>query len=397
MRTATPSHDPSSDITQASRGGNDEGSPQGTSPEAGENHPSSLHPPTLPPMRDDGSGIVSSEEMLQLCERQLAHQPPELWGPFVRPSAVTLLVGEASAGKTVLLYNLAYHLAMGNEFLSIQPTRPLRVLSVDLESNDEICAFNLSQIGVAPGWDFYRYPEDLWELAPNIRGPALVRLLTKAIQSGSYDLVIVDSVMDAYPVKDENDNAEANTQMAAFRQLARATRAGVIVVHNAGLKGSDSFQNKATNKGLARGASARVDRADIVLNYTENSEQERVLTVVKSRGSGLNEKLTVCFSGELGFEVVAGETTVPRTTEIARLQDEAIRVVTEQHDKKQLTMTRKTIMEHLEIKDRTGPAQALDRALRKNVTQGKLTRPEKGSYSLPERLLAKMTAEEEEQ
>ena len=397
MSTATPSHAPSSDITQAPRGGKDEGSPQRMIPEEGENHPSSLHPPTQPPMKDDGSGVVSSEDMLQLCERRLAHQPPELWGPFVRASSVTLLVGEASAGKTVLLYNLASYLAMGNEFLGIQPPRPLRVLSVDLESNDEICAFNLSQIGVAPGWDFVSYPESLDQLPRLQRGPALVCLLTNVIQSRSYDLVIVDSVMDAYPVKDENDNAEANTQMAAFRRVARVTKAGVIVVHNAGLKGADPFHNKATDKGLARGASARVDRADIVLNYTDGKDQQRVMTVVKCRGRGLNEQLTVRFSGELSFEVVEGETTVPRTTEIARLQDESIRVVTDQRKKGQSTMTRKAIMDHLEIKDHTNSAQALDRALRKTVTQGKLTRPEKGSYSLPERLLANMTAEEEGQ
>jgi RecA-family ATPase len=217
---------------------------------------------------------------------------------------VTLFVGEASAGKTVLLYNLAYHLANGQEFLGITPRDSLRVLSVDFEGNDEIRAINLGAIGTARNWDILIPAEDIFSVAPESRGTAVIQRLETAILSRRYDLVIVDSLMEAYPVEDENSNDEGSHQIVEFRRLAQSASVGMILVHNTGLKQGGS-SSKAKNKGLARGASARVDRADIVLNYTVENRAERALTVVKSRSSNLGEQIRVCFSGDLGYEVVA--------------------------------------------------------------------------------------------
>lgn len=49
-----------------------------------------------------------------------------------------------------------------------------------------------------------------------------------------YHVIIIDPLMEAYPVESENDNAMGSQQMLAFRRLARETNAGVIVVHNSG-------------------------------------------------------------------------------------------------------------------------------------------------------------------
>jgi RecA-family ATPase len=68
---------------------------------------------------------------------------------------VTLFVGETSAGKTVFLHNLAYHLATGKEFLGITPVRPMRVLYVDYETPSEVLVEHFTNIGVSEGWDFY--------------------------------------------------------------------------------------------------------------------------------------------------------------------------------------------------------------------------------------------------
>ena len=57
------------------------------------------------------------------------------WGPFIPTApALVLLAGESSAGKTVLGYNLAYHLSEGREWAGLTPPQQLRVLYVDLES-----------------------------------------------------------------------------------------------------------------------------------------------------------------------------------------------------------------------------------------------------------------------
>lgn len=358
---------------------NDEGSPTGMIPLGGEDHPSSL--PLLESIQsmDDGTGIISSEVVLQQAQDRMKNAPPELWGSYLRASTVTLLVGEASAGKTVLLYNLAYHLATGQEFLGFKPPRPLKVLSVDFEGNDEIRAMNLTAVGTAPDWGFLIPPEDLFDLLPEARGPELIRRLECAIRAQRFDLIIVDSLIEAYPVEDENSNDQANQQMVAFRRLAQSTVAGVILVHNAGLKQND--RHKASKKGLSRGASSRVDRADIVLNYTVEATVERLLTVVKSRSSNLGDQIRVRFSGELGYEVIASPAATHSAIE--RLQAESVRVVQEESQQGRSKVQRKTIMEALQITEGSSQSQVLDRALGKNVLAGKLARSEKGVYVIP--------------
>jgi len=371
--------DPSSSIHQNPIGGEDEGSPTGMIPVGGGEHPSSSTPPRPAPMKDDGSGILSSEEVLRQARERVKNAPPELWGSYVRSSTVTLLVGEASAGKTVLLYNLAYHLATGQEFLGITPPRSLRVLSVDFEGNDEIRATNLNAIGTAPGWDILVPPESLYELIPEKRGQDLIRRLNTAIRSWHYDLVIVDSLIEAYPVEEENSNDEASQQMVAFRQLAQATSVGVILVHNTGLKQSGS-NNKAKNKGLSRGASARVDRADIVLNYTVEDRAERLLTVVKSRSNNLDEQIRVRFSGDLGYEVV--ESSAVSQSTIEKYQADILRAVQEETVQGRPQVTRKTFMGRLKAEEGSKESVALDRALSRLRGEGVLNRPSKGVYTL---------------
>jgi RecA-family ATPase len=345
-----------------------------------EDHPSSPTPPTPAPTIDDGTGIIPSEEVLRQAQERVKNAPPVLWGSYVRASTVTLLVGEASAGKTVLLYNLAYHIATGQEFLGFTPNRSLRVLSVDFEGNDEIRATNLNAIGTAPSWDLLIPPESLFELLPETRGQELIRRLEKAIRSRHYDIVIVDSLIEAYPVEEENSNDEANQQMVAFRRLAQSTTTGVILVHNAGLKQGNS-RHKATNKGLSRGASARVDRADIVLNYTVEDMAIRALTVVKSRSSNLGEQIRVRFSGDLGYEVI--ESSAVSQSTIEKYQADSLRVVQEETKQGRPEVTRKTIMEQLQLTEGNGQAQALDRALARNVATDSLLKKRKGVYSLP--------------
>lgn len=371
--------DPSSITEDNPIGVHDEGSQTGMIPVVGEDHPSSLPLLVSATMTDEGSGIIASEEVLRQAQARIKNAPPELWGSYLRASTVILLVGEASAGKTVLLYNLAYHLASGQEFLGYKPPRPLKVLSVDFEGNDEIRATNLTAVGIAVGWGFLIPPEDLFSFSPEERGPELLRRLDRAIRSHHYDLVIVDSLIEAYPVEEENSNDQANTQMVAFRRLATMTRAGVILVHNAGLKQQNG--KKATNKGLARGASARVDRAHIVLNYTIESEMERQLTVVKSRSTNLGEQIRLRFSGELGYEVL--KSTAAMHSAIEKYQGESVRVVRTEAEQGRLTVTRKTLHEAFQVLEGSPQSQTLDHALRRNLLVGTLVRPAKGVYALP--------------
>ena len=108
--------------------------------------------------------------------------------------------------------------------------------------------------------------------------------------------------MEAYPVESENDNAMGDVQMLAFRRLARHTNAGVIVVHNSGRPRG----NNVAGKFFGRGASSRVDRADVSINFTIDGDKGRMLHVVKSRTSNMGHRIRFRFKGDLGYELLGG-------------------------------------------------------------------------------------------
>lgn len=334
-------------------------------------------PPPLGGEGDEGRRkiVIPSARLLELTKGTLNDPLSQLWGYNIRPKAVTLLVGETSAGKTTFLHNLAYRLAKGEEFFGLTPPRPLRVLYLDYESGEEIVAEHLSAIGTADGWDFM----DLKDL---LRGADLTKTLADVLSLGAYDVAIIDSLMEAYPVHDENDNSEAAKQMLTVRKLAHDTGAAIVVVHNAGQKAL-AKKKKSDVKNLARGATARMDKADVVLNYTINGPKdsdERVLEVVKSRGRNLNAHIVVRFAGDLGFEVVTNSTVsdgVVRTLEIGILA-----LLGQLNSEGERDVSRSAILLRLGVdrEDKTR-AQGVDRALKSLVSQGLVHRIKQGVYS----------------
>jgi AAA domain len=121
-----------------------------------------------------------------------------------------------------------------------------------------------------------------------------------------YDVVIIDSLQVYDPVNDEDSNSEANRQITPLVEMARQSKAAFLVTHNAGKVDSESLGSRF----LARGASARVDRADIVCNFYEPPKAKekgtRELRIVKSRHGYMDEIMTFRFEGDLNYTLVKG-------------------------------------------------------------------------------------------
>jgi hypothetical protein len=324
--------------------------------------------------------IPSADALVRARRRAGDALAAQMWGLHVRARAVTQIVGETSAGKTVFLKNLAYHLATGQEFLGLTPPRLLRVLHLDFETYDDLLAEHLEAIGTAPGWGFL----DLDKVQDIPRGPKFVDMLEDRVR-GAYDVVIIDPLMEAYPVKDENDNAVADIQMLAFRRLARRTGAAVVLAHNSGLRTSRKTEKRkqgvAESKYLGRGATNRVDRADVSINFTAPNERERVLYVAKSRAKNFGQSIRVRFAGEYGYEVI-GESAPMQQRVIAAMQADVLRVAREEAAEGRPIVERKAFMEKLGI-EKGSREQTLDRALKRCVEKEKtLVRADGGGYSL---------------
>ena len=178
----------------------------------------------------------------------------------------------------------------------------------------------------------------------------------------SPDVLFLDSLTEAWPVHDENDNAEASRQMTAIKTIAKSLGCTVVVTWNMG-------EGNVKERFKARGATARVDRSDLVLNYTGLTENTRQLKIVKSRYGTLNKVLTLRFAGELGFEAVDAN-IIANPSAVADLA----RTV---KDKLQFgVMTRKELVATL------GNDDLLDKALGRLFKAGEVRRPKHGSYEL---------------
>jgi len=277
-------------------------------------------------------------------------------GPYIPyPSSLVMLVGESSAGKTVLGKDMAYHLAEGLDWVGISPSGEQRVIYVDLESPENVFREHAEIIGRSENLVFARS-------VPALGSPHGAEEFLSVCRQFSPDVLFLDSLSEAWPVQDENDNAEASRQMSAIKMIAKSLGCTVVVTWNMG-------EGNVKERFKARGATARVDRSDLVLNYTGLTDNTRQLKIVKSRYGTLNKVLTLRFAGELGFEAVdANITSTPSAI------DDLVRMV---KDKLQFgVMTRK------ELVDSLGNDDLLDKVLGRLVKAGEVCRPKRGSYEL---------------
>ena len=289
--------------------------------------------------------------------------PPEegaalgLMEPFVPdPAALVLLSGESSAGKTVFTYNLAYHLAQGMDMAGLESSRAVRVLYFDLESPENVHRALVDTIGRSGNLAFVR------SLPKSQNTDEGREQFLSACREFKADVVIIDSLPVAWPVKDETDNAEADAQMWALKQMAVDLNYVCRALWNMG-------EGNVKEKFKARGATARIDRSDLVMNYSEVTDNTRHLKIVKSRYGSLGISLTLRFAGDMGFEAVDTQDG-PSPSRISQLQREI---------RELLQTGRKRRQELIAV---LGNEDMVDKALHKMEQAGELTKVHRGIYQL---------------
>ena len=224
-----------------------------------------------------------------------------LWGPFLFPSSLHTMAGDAGLGKTTLLYNIAIRMARGEEFGGFKPPRPLRVLYYDFETPDLLFKRKLHLISE-------NSPPEGLAFARSFHASEALALA----KEHNFDLIIIDTLNEAFETKDEGDNAEANRQMRELRRIVKDSGAAIVALSHMGKDPSAKGVYKL------RGASARPAAADVVLNVETYSDDVICLEVAKNRWVGGVVKLFLRKAGEDQFEVaeVAGENTATAEKQI---------------------------------------------------------------------------------
>ena len=280
-------------------------------------------------------------------------------GPIIPPSpALLLLVAETSSGKTVLCVNMAYCLAEGKEFLGYEGQKKYKVLYLDLESPANLIRNRLDTVGRS---------ENLFiveKLPQTLNEPDGLRAMENVCRNLDVDILLIDSLPQAWPVLDEDKNSPADAQMWRLKQLTQQLGIVCIALYNSG-----EGHNKEKFK--ARGATARVDRTDVTLFYKELSQDTRELKVVKSRYGTLNESVKLRFDTDLGFEVLEkGISLVPSQKD--RCKQNILDMFVDGNE----------IIQRKDFVDKLGNENQVDKALRELRNSEVLVCPQRGSYQL---------------
>lgn len=294
-----------------------------------------------------------------------------------------LLAAVTNVGKSTLLRNLMLCLASGREFPPIAAKRtPRRVLLLDFETRSEKLQRDIRTMLKDFSEDerkrvdenlAFVCDEDINEEPLCLSYPLHLNFVRKEALAFKPDLVIVDTVSAAFSMRDENNNAEVNSQICKpLVKLARDLNTAILIAHHIGKSGSED--GRAAEKAYrARGASSFGAFPSLILNLTQdNHDQDRVtLNFAKVKGNRLADH-TFQLDGEARWFHLSGAAAITLPT----AYDCVLDLMADGHirTKQEIEDTFKGRYAVTAIKD----------ALQNAKAKGKLTQSKRGTYQLAE-------------
>jgi len=167
--------------------------------------------------------------------------------------SLMVLYGVPKVGKTILAMNLAYHLAAGEDWHSLQIPKPRKVLYISIEGGKRSLHGRLETIWGGE----VRPPEgniEIWAVPPfDILNPGHFAALETEVEAFGPDVIILDPLIKIHRAE-ENDNGAMQRVMDRARSLITGNDRSMVIVHHS---------SKAGN--TARGASSIIGDADTSL------------------------------------------------------------------------------------------------------------------------------------
>ncbi len=195
---------------------------------------------------------------------------PWLWNGYLAPGSITLLSALWKAGKTTLLSHLLRAFEAGGEFCGRAVT-PARVLYVTEESENRW----------ARRRDSLRLQDNVSFVIRPFRGRAdwsawsdFTLYLEELVAKDPADLIVMDPLVNLWPVRDENDNAQVLSALLPLSHVA-AKPALLLVHHHRKGDGEEAT--------ASRGAGALTGFVDTIIELrrfdpSRREDRRRVLT-----------------------------------------------------------------------------------------------------------------------
>jgi hypothetical protein len=227
--------------------------------------------------RDKGPVIelVDSAELSRLVVTPKA----KLIDPFLSAGSKNILAGWQGSYKSTLVLNLACCINNTLPVFGRFDTSKGRVLYVDRENNPELTNLRVEKIahgmhGMRGGITF-QFPREKPDLADRRVREAYIR----TIEAGKYDLVVFDSFLCFFNLRNENDNTEVRNVLELVGEIPAKTGAAILFIDHAGKASAEKM--KAGIRVTPRGASAKGDWADVVMTLEEKDDEARKLRVLR--------------------------------------------------------------------------------------------------------------------
>lgn len=187
----------------------------------------------------------SGWESFDLADVMLEEIPPIEWVVkyFLPRPAVVVMFGRAKHKKTLVVLDMALHIASGLPWMASSPiardgieVNPARVVWVDLENGTQLMKRRMKafahalDIFIPPGqFQAYSMPMPWLDLSKPENIPAMIERINAL---GNIGVIVLDHLAQVFGATDENSPL-ASQIMGAIRQISEATNTGIILIHHA--------------------------------------------------------------------------------------------------------------------------------------------------------------------
>lgn len=216
---------------------------------------------------------------------------------FIPKGATTLLHALGGQGKTRLLYDFIYHLALGESWQGFPVTKKAKILIIQTDEQPVDMLAALEVRGIRPDdprFDIHYKTRWSTEHIPQ---------LYREVQAERYDLILIDSLasVSRFSTVSEND-AEFAKPILLLNKIAADFNTAIMLVHH------------SSKSGDARGTTAVYNAVSQVFQLTKDPQDlnpsscERILMLQKSRARR-PAKYALAFNPEDGSWAFEGEVT----------------------------------------------------------------------------------------
>lgn len=222
---------------------------------------------------------------------QYPHLHPPLIEGLLRDRETANIISVSKIGKSWLAYSLLLSVATGRPWFRF-PTQQGRVLLIDNELHRPTLANRIYTVGGALEIraDQYEHVLDIWPLRGQLRNINEIDHALRAVDSGTYKLIVLDAKYRALPPgNSENDNAAETAFYNTVDGVAERLQAAVVMIHHS-TKGSQT-EKRVTDVGAGAGAQSRA--ADCHLILREHEKDGAVVLEAAVRSFAPVEPLTL--------------------------------------------------------------------------------------------------------